>query len=238
MKFLKSLMPIRIMIICTVIYLWVGPANAQHFTLEKQEIRLNNDEKRDAIQVVCDPSVDQVRSAFDEYMDDYHDVKMNTGNLFGKHRVIEAEGIQLDAISPKQMNLYARIIENGDFTELSVFGRFGPDTFITKENYPATYEKIEDLVMHFSSVFIPIYFRNSILEQRDKLADLREDIKDLERNISKNKDRIVKLQKENREMGEERLILGKDIEKVEETLKIIKENRSATKAKVEEIRKS
>lgn len=128
-----------LVIILSLLFLFDHHIYGQHLTFEEKVISLQDAGDKHAIQVLCEPGVDHVREAFDEYMDDHYDVKMNTGNLFGKHKIIKGEGIHLDPISPKEMNLYARIIENGDLSELSVYGSFGPDVPITRESYPAEY---------------------------------------------------------------------------------------------------
>ncbi len=238
MKYMSKIHTIsKVLLIFVVWSCGMSSAAAQKFSFEEKKIALKDGDTRSAIQVILEPEIDRVRDAFDEFMDDYHDVHMNTGNLFGKHRIIEAEEVTIDAISPNKMNFSARIIENGAQTELSVFGSFGLDLQITEQEYPVAFANMKNLTMQFVNHFIPNYFSTEVNNQKEEIADFRDDIDDLNKDIAKNHRKIEELKEENTEMEQEKALLMKKLEEAENDLDAIKQSRVKTREAITRSRK-
>jgi len=142
-------------------YLEVSDAAIVHEELE-----------RSCIKVLMEPGTKTVKDHISDWMKDKHDVRLKGFGFLANSDVLTAEEVRIPDISIKQMDFYVRVVENGDYSELCVFGSFGYNIHITPENYPAEYDEIKRLVFNFIDDFLPLWYQNQIDEREDVIADL------------------------------------------------------------------
>lgn len=191
---------------------FISNVSSQNISLDSTQIILEDKGAVDAVSLVTNIQIDAFRELFDDYMKEYQDVNMNMGGLFGKHRIARAEEVRIESVSTDLINFYARFIEKGADTELSIYANFNEDLTITSSQYPVEYQKLYDLLSNFALVSIPEFYNQQIAATRDNIEDLSKDINNLKDKIERNEKRINDLEKENIDLGTEIFNLEKDLE--------------------------
>ncbi len=143
-------------------------------------------------------------------MRDKHDVKMKGIGFLTNKDVLYAKGVNIDAISNKKMDFYAKVIEDGDRTKLSFFGAYGYDIKINPSVDYQAYQNLRKALVGFINNYLPGYYTEQIDDAQEVVEDLRDDTADLKDNIEDNKgdikkklDEIEKLKKENEDLVNE-----------------------------------
>lgn len=191
----------KIIVLLALIILVVN-LPAQNLILEQSETNFN-DNVYPSFKVILEPSPDEVKDAWEDFIKDQYDVKMKGNGLFTNKEVLRAEQVKISSISAKEMDFYTRIVEKDNSTELSVFGSFGYDIPITQNEYPNEYEAMEIITKRFLQSYLPDYYNEWIEETQKHLSDLNEDREDMQKEMKKNKEEIEKLTKRNEELYEE-----------------------------------
>ena len=186
--------------------------HAQNISLDSTQIVVEDEGSIDAITLVTDIQIDEFRELFDDYMKKYQDINMNMGGLFGKHRIARAEEARIESVSTDLINFYARFIEKGADTELSIYANFNEDLPITRRQYPDEYQKLYALLSNFAEISIPEFYNQQIASTRDEIEDLSRDINNLKDKLERNEKRIKDLEKENLNLETEIANHEKDLE--------------------------
>lgn len=205
---------------------------AQNISLDSAQIVIEDEGSVDAITLVTDIQIDEFRELFDDYMKKYQDVNMNMGGLFGKHRIARAEEARIESVSTDLINFYARFIEKGADTELSIYANFNEDLPITGSQYPEEYQKLYSLLSNFAEVSIPEFYNQQIASTRDEIEDLSRDINNLKEKMERNKKRIKDLEKENLDLETEISNFEKDLEEKKGLLSERKQMKSEIDANI------
>ena len=187
-------------------------AHAQNISLDSTQIVVEDEGSVDAVTLVTDIQIDEFRELFDDYMKKYQDINMNMGGLFGKHRIARAEEARIESVSTDLINLYARFIEKGADTELSIYANFNEDLPITSSQYPEEYQKLYALLSNFAEISIPEFYNQQIASTRDEIEELSKDINNLKDKMERNEKRIKDLEKENLDLETEIANFEKDLE--------------------------
>ncbi len=174
---------------------------AQKLSLENATVE-HNDVTRHAIKVKLEPSTKEVKRAFKDYMEDEKDLDIDGFGFLTNKDVLKAEGQVVSDISRNKMDLFARIVEKDDLTEMYVFGSFGYDLHINPERYPAEYRKMRSVVYGFLNNYLPGYYQEKIEGAEDLIGDLKEDKEDAKDALAANRDEIEDLKKRNEELSE------------------------------------
>lgn len=193
-------------------FIFTSPAFSQNISLDSSQIVIDDEGAVDAVSLITDIEIDKLRDLFDDYMKKYQDVNMNMGGLFGKHRIARAQEVRIESVSTDVINLYARFIEKGSNTELSIYANFNEDLPITRIQYPTEYQKLYGLLSSFAELSIPEFYNQQIAATRDDIEDLSKDINNLKDKKQRNRDRIKDLEKENIDITTEISKLEKDLE--------------------------
>jgi len=176
--------------------------NAQNLTVENATVNIE-DKQVPAVKVVMSPAPDKVKDAFRDYINDKHDVKMKGIGFLSNKDVLTAEAVQIPAITSNNMDFKAKIVENGDNTEMYVIGTLGYDINISPDNYRMEYRAMKNITVNFLNEFLPEYYQERVDETQDMLSDLRDDRNDLRDDLADNKEEIADLEKKNRELNAE-----------------------------------
>jgi flavodoxin len=183
-----------------------------------------NDNNYPCIKVVIEPSSDEAKDTWEDFIKDNYDVKMKGTGLFANKDVLYAEQVKFDAISSKEMDFYTRIVAQGDNTALCVFGSFGYDIPVSNKEYPADFEAMETIIKRFLESYLPSYYDERIKEMQDKLTDLQDNQKDMQDKMANNKKEIEKLTERNEELDKSLTENATEITKTIEKLSVKKEN--------------
>lgn len=171
----------------------------QELTVSDQVIEYDNQE-RSCIKVFLKPGTKTVKKAYKDWMDDKQDVDVDGFGFLKNKDVLKAEKATIKAISPYRMDMYARIVEKDDYTEMSVFGSMGYDLYLTPQVYPSEYRKMKGLVFSFLNDFLPGYYQEKVEETKDVIGDIKDDKMDAKDDLADNREEIEDLKKENKEL--------------------------------------
>lgn len=174
--------------------------NAQKLSVENAMVNID-DKQVSAVKVIMNPSPDKVKDEFRDFIKDRYDVKMKGIGFLSNKDILSAEGVQIPAITTKNMDFKAKVVENGDNTEMYVFGMLGYDINISPEKYRTEYRAMKNITVDFLNGFLPDYYKDRVDETQDMVSDLLDDRNDLRDDISDNKEKIVELEKENKELN-------------------------------------
>lgn len=156
-----------------------------------------------AVKVVMSPKPDKVKDEFRDFIKDKYDVKMKGIGFLSNKDILSAEAVKIPAISSKEMDFKAKVVENGDNTEMYVFGMLGYDINISPEKYRDEYRAMKNITVDFLNGFLPEYYQDRVDETQDMLSDLRDNRNDLRDDLADNKEKIADLEKENKELDSE-----------------------------------
>lgn len=207
---------------------------SQNLKLQNTETEFNKN-NYPCIEVVIEPNPDEVKDAWEDYMKDNYDVKMKGNGLFTNKDVLRAEQVKINIISNKELDFYTRIVKEAERTKMCVFGSFGYDIPISKKEYPNEFEAMEAMTKRFLKDYLPNYYEEWIDHAQDKLADLEDDRKDMNKKMEKNIKEIEKLTQENEELKEK---LSKNNSSIIETtskLALKKQTYSEVTSRLQEI---
>ena len=189
------------------------------------------DKKRPAVMLTIDPDTKDVKKAWKKFMQKTYKVDVEGIGFLTNKEVLKIEKSVIPPISNKAMDLYAEIVENGEYTTMSVFGALGYDYLIGPEKMPAEFAAMEDLVFDFLNYFLPDYIKENVNDLEEQVVDLQKNQEDRQKQIEKNKKDIAKMKKEIESMEKENvelqesLVSGKDaLQQAETKLRIKRRN--------------
>lgn len=164
---------------------------------------MHNDEPRACIRVQMDPLPKEVKKAWHDYLDDNYDIDLKGIGFLSNKDMLKAEGVNFPEITDKGINLYTRVVEQGNLTEMCVFASLGHDIYLNANDYPVEFQRLQNTVEAFIGSYLPNHYQNLVKETEEELEDLIDRRKNLSDDISDNLDKITKLEKENREKNRE-----------------------------------
>lgn len=190
---------------------------AQNLSIEYQQVSYE-DTDFPAVHVVLHPSPNKVKQAFKDFMKDKYDVKMKGIGFLSNKDVLSAEQVNISAITDKTIDFRAKIVEDNDQTHLDIFGSFGYDLSISKEDYPTAYRNMRNIVLEFINEFLPNYYQERIDQTQEQISDLNKDIEGYEQDYQNNLDKITKLKKDNEDLKKELEMANSALENAKKTL--------------------
>jgi chromosome segregation ATPase len=101
------------------------------------------------------------------------------------------------------MDFYTQIIEDEVGSEMKVFGSFGYDIYIDKNETPEEYAAINKMLTSFLESYLPKYYKSEVKATKNKVKDLSKEVKELKEDISNNKEEIEDLSEEIGELSNE-----------------------------------
>lgn len=174
----------------------------QNAKLQTEEV-LYNEVLRPSIQVKMTPPAKEVKKAWKDFIQDTYDADVDGIGLFANKDILTSEGATIRPISEKKIDLYSKIIRDGNTTKMNVFGAFGYNSFLTPEEHSEEFLAMHDVVSDFVASFLPNYFAEVVDETLDAVEDAADNVADLEKKIEKNKEDIKDLTQENIELTQE-----------------------------------
>ena len=128
---------------------------------------MHNEKVRDCITVNVDPDPETLEDAWEDYLDENYDFKLKAKGLFNSQDLYYAEEVTIGKISPKAMNFYTHIVENGEGSKMKVFASFGYDIYVNQAT-GAEYKAMKAIVEDFLKGYLPTYYNEQIIETKEK----------------------------------------------------------------------
>lgn len=173
--------------------------NGQELAVTDQTINYD-DQNQPSVKIILKPNSKTVKKAYKNWMEDKQDVDVDGFGFLKNKDVLKIKKSNLKGISDNKMDLYAKIIDKGEYTEMDVFGSFGYDLHIDPVAYPHEYRRMKTMVYAFLNDFLPGYYKEIVEDTQDLIGDLQEDKSDAKDELADNRKEIEKLKKENSEL--------------------------------------
>jgi len=196
----------------------------------KDGIIMHNKSQRPSIFVNIDPEPKPLKKAWKSFLKDNYDFKIKGIGFLSNKDLLYAEDLVIEKISPKRMNFYTKIVENEVGSKMTVFGSFGYDIYIDKNETPEEYKVMNQMLTEFLNSYLPDYYKNQVKDTEKKVKKLSKEVKGLNKDISKNNKKTKKLAKEIEELTKEAAEKEEELETA--TIKL-----KERKSKLERIKK-
>ena len=157
-----------------------------------------------SIEVKMDPPTKEVKDALDDFMKETYDVNLKGFGFLANKDVLEAEEVKLVLVSEKAFNLYFKVIESVNATQVNAFASFGYDVPFDPTTHPEAFEALRRIVYRFLDDFLPNYYAEKVKETRTYITDLKDEQEKLAKNIEDNTEEIAKLKDENEDLRAKR----------------------------------
>ncbi len=207
-----------------MIFLLIGnQAIAQQLVIENDKISFE-DQFRTSIKVSIEPEKKAVRSSWENWLEGTYDTKISGASWLSKKDVLSAKGILIPFISDKPFDLYAKVVDKGEGSQLNIFASFGSDIHITPETFPKEYQALENLTVNFLTDFLTKYYRSQTEKLQELVGDLQDNKNNLQEDISQNKKEIVELNQKNIDLENQMTTKGKELDEAARKLKEVKDS--------------
>lgn len=170
-------------------------AYAQDLTPKDGKIE-HNKSQRSCIYVNLDPEPKTLKKAWRSFLKDNYNFKLKGIGFLRNKDLLSAEDLVIKEISSKRMNFYTHIVEDEVGSEMKVFGSFGYDIYIDKNDTPEEYRVMNKMLNDFLKIYLPKYYKDQVKDTEKKVKKLSKEVKGLNKDISKNNKRTKKLSKE------------------------------------------
>lgn len=168
---------------------------------------------------VVDPSTDELKDAWVEYLSKNHEVKLKGSGFMTNKDVLTAEKIVITAVSPKAMDLYTEIIEVEGRTSMKVFAAFGYDIYVNSTDFPTEYAAMKKIMSDFLSTYITNFHSEKVVFHQKEVNGFTKDKSKLDKSIAKDAKNIEKMTSKIEKMNES---IEKNKVKLEETETLLK----------------
>jgi len=147
---------------------------AQTFILENTQISFDS-KLRPALAANIEPEAKSFKKAWAHYLKKTHQVKLKGIGFLVNRDLLSAKDVIVAAVSSKRMNIYTRIMETSDGSEVKLFASFGYDIFIGPENYPNEYASMQAILNTFLIENLQNYYNNEIKETSKRITGLQKE---------------------------------------------------------------
>jgi hypothetical protein len=182
---------------------------------------------RPCLSAELDPEPTLVKKQWSKFLDKNYSIDVSGIGWFSNKDILTASDVTLGSVSDKRMNLYTRILETANGSEMKLFASFGYDFFIGKDNYPAEFEKLKTLMNNFLMQFLTEYYKDKIEETSKAITKNSKEKVSLLKSIEKNKGKIEDAKNEIAKLN------AKKSENSEESIKILEKINKLTKEQMD-----
>ncbi|MEM9886170.1 MAG: hypothetical protein AAF849_09775 [Bacteroidota bacterium] len=163
----------------------------------------HNKDERTCLMVRIAPEAKEVKKAWEDYLKDKYDFKLDGIGLLSNKEMLKAEKIMMKDVSNKAMNLYTEVVEDGEQTRMKVFAAYGYDFYINERTMPLEYASLRNVFENFLKSYLPNYYEKGIEETEDFITELKDDREDLNEAIVNDEEQIKELEQEIEDRKEE-----------------------------------
>lgn len=175
----------RIQIIILLLGIASLHALSQTYKIDTSEISFEN-KLRPCLSVFYDASAKTTKSAWVKFFKKNYKINVKGLGLLSNKDIIEAKDITIGSISDKRMNMYARVIDHANGSEMKFFMSFGYDFFIGPADYSKEFGGMKIILNDFSVKFLNNYYASEASSLTRKIKKLEKDQKSKRNDISKN----------------------------------------------------
>jgi regulator of replication initiation timing len=190
---------------------------AQNLEIFQDQITYE-DREYPSYSVYLEPDSKEVKKELEDYMKDNYDIKLKGIGFLSNKDVLYADKVEIEAISSKKMDFFAKAVEEGERTKLSFFGAYGYSIPVGPQEDNLAYTKMRKVMVGFVNDYLPGYYTEQVEDVQDIVDDYRDDKEDLQDDISDNKKDIEKNLKEIEELRKENENLTKELSETSEKL--------------------
>ncbi|SDK64883.1 hypothetical protein SAMN05421823_103176 [Catalinimonas alkaloidigena] len=163
---------------CLLVGCALGPLRAQELQLERRAIEqdfMMDGKPTTALVARVEGDYDQLRKIWSDYTRKKLDIKLQKkGNL------LQAEKINLYAVTDKRGDLLSVVYNDEGQAQLAVAYAIGYDIFLNSREYPQEFFQFEEVVNRFLDVYYRQYYENLVKEKTSLLKDTRKQIRKAE----------------------------------------------------------
>ena len=152
-------------------------------------------ESYSSLRLTIDAPADEVEEAWEDFWDDKYDIDFDKLDKDRNSIAYRAEQVSLALISPKTMNLYSKVTDAENRSDVALAIVFSANDVVTSSSYPEAYRAAETLLNEFRTTFYTKYFDERIADVRDDLEDMRDDSQDDSKDAEKARKKIEKYRK-------------------------------------------
>jgi len=174
---------IKLLLLFTVIF--SVKLFAQTYHIDTSNISFQN-KLRPCLQVKYDVDAKTVKKAWSNFLKKNYKVQTKGIGLLSDKDIVSTHDVTITSISDKRMDIYARIVNVPEGSEMKYFMSFGYDFFIGPENYSKEFEAMKKLLNDFSVEFLNKYYSDQVSESLKKIKGYEKDIKNDNKDIKKN----------------------------------------------------
>lgn len=168
---------------------------AQTFKIDTTEISFDN-KLRPCYAVFVDPDPKTLKNAWEKYLKKKYSIRVKGNSFFGSSDFIKAEDVVINKISKKRLDLYSRIIETAEGSEMKVFVAFGYDYYAGDKGFQTEFDALKDLLNTFLLKSLNEYYTDEIARVNKSVKSLNKEQISLHKTIAKNNDRMFDAQKD------------------------------------------
>lgn len=205
--------------------------NAQTYKIDTSELSFEN-KLRPCFSVTYDSPAKTTKEGWSDFFKKSYKIKVKGIGLLSNKDLIEAMDVTIGSVSDKRMNMYARITDLPNGSELKFFMSFGYDFFIGTKDYPAEFGGMKKILNDFSVKFLNNYYASEASRLTKRIKKLEREQKSKSKSIVKN---IKKAQKESSAvvtgLEAENNSLQRDIEEMDKEIIKIKNDIESIKVK-------
>lgn len=164
--------------------------NAQTFKIDTTAITYEN-KLRPCLSSNVDPESKTLKKAWKSYLKSTFKIKLKNKSGRANKDIFYAEDVFLNTVSAKRMNVYTRIVETANGSEMKLFGSFGYDFFIGTNNYPAEFKAMGKIMNDFLYEYLSKHYNDEIKAVNKRIKSLSKEKISLLKTTEKNKKKIA-----------------------------------------------
>lgn len=175
----------RIKHLLQIIFLLPLMAVGQTYTIDTSQVSFEN-QLRPCFSLRYDAPSKTVKKGWSDYFKKKYKIKTKGIGIISNKDIISSEDVKIASISDKRMNMYARITDLAEGSELKYLMSFGYDFFIGPEKYPSEFQAMKTILNDFSIQFLNDYYADESSSLLKQIRSAEKEIKSKNRSIEKN----------------------------------------------------
>ncbi|PKR81705.1 hypothetical protein CW751_04040 [Brumimicrobium salinarum] len=196
----------------------IGNAKAQLPTPIDGVIEHNDKERPCLFVANLDPEPKPLKKAWKSYLKDNYDFKIKGIGFLSNKDLLYAEDVVIEKVSSKRMNFYTYIVEDEVGSHMKVFGSFGYDIYIDKNETPEEYRVMRKMFSDFLDEYLTEYYQGELKDTEKRVKKLSKEVEGLQSDIEDNNADVKDLNEDIEDAKKEIEDLNKDTSEKEKEL--------------------
>lgn len=180
----------KITILSVVFAFCITGLKAQTYKIDTSSITFEN-KLRPCYLVKVDPEPKELKKAWAKYLKKNYQIKLKGISWFTNKDMLYGKDVTIAKVSAKRMDIYTRITENANGSEMKFMASFGYDFFIGPERFPAEFLGMKEILNSFLLEELNDYYTSALKSIVSSNSKLQKKIESLEKSIQKNEGKIA-----------------------------------------------